>query len=284
VKASPEKPVIAQPAKPVSEDRNPVSPAGTFFRDTNGKEKGLGIDSITLSDPELKSAPPPAVSHEPIRLEGIAGNAQAAEKKGVPAPVVEKPAGTIDLEDLLFGDLEATLGSASSPAVPQASSPAPASSPAGLSGFDVSWNKPTPEPPGALDATATGFSETIHSQDTVQISPISIGGSSAPREIEAYKHPNDALDATVGMDERKKEPESAYGTPGKGSAGSQLDERSEKMFREQFDRAMKAFGEKNWKQAVHYLSIAAAIHPENTDVREKLREARDQKRKQEISA
>ena len=53
------------------------------------------------------------------------------------------------------------------------------------------------------------------------------------------------------------------------------------MFREQMDRAHKAVREKNWRQAVHYLSIAAAIHPDNADVREQLRVARAEKRKDE---
>ncbi|MCX7624743.1 MAG: hypothetical protein N2Z21_00795 [Candidatus Sumerlaeaceae bacterium] len=60
-----------------------------------------------------------------------------------------------------------------------------------------------------------------------------------------------------------------------------LDERSERMFREQLERGLRAFQEQNYKQAVHFLSIAAAIHPENQEVREKLRLARERKRQQE---
>ncbi len=60
-----------------------------------------------------------------------------------------------------------------------------------------------------------------------------------------------------------------------------LDERSERMFRDQYERGLKAFEAKNYKQAVYYLSIAAAIHPENPEVREKLRQAREFKRRQE---
>lgn len=63
-----------------------------------------------------------------------------------------------------------------------------------------------------------------------------------------------------------------------------LDERSERMFREQYDRAMKAYQKKDWKQAVHYFSIAAAIHPEDEDLRLKLRESRDRRRREEVSA
>lgn len=59
------------------------------------------------------------------------------------------------------------------------------------------------------------------------------------------------------------------------------DERSERMFREQWDRGLRAFQEQNYKQAVHFFSIAAAIHPENEEVRAKLREARELKRQQE---
>jgi outer membrane protein assembly factor BamD (BamD/ComL family) len=53
------------------------------------------------------------------------------------------------------------------------------------------------------------------------------------------------------------------------------------MFREQYDRAQKAMSDRNWRQAVHYLSIAAAIHPDNEQVREQLKQARAEKRKQE---
>jgi Flp pilus assembly protein TadD len=60
-----------------------------------------------------------------------------------------------------------------------------------------------------------------------------------------------------------------------------LDERSERMFREQWERGLRAFEEGNYKQAVHFLSIAAAIHPENQEIREKLREARERKRQQD---
>ncbi len=55
------------------------------------------------------------------------------------------------------------------------------------------------------------------------------------------------------------------------------------MFRDQYERATKAIGEKNWRQAVHYLSLAAAIHPENEQVREQLKDARTQKRTQEAA-
>jgi hypothetical protein len=54
------------------------------------------------------------------------------------------------------------------------------------------------------------------------------------------------------------------------------------MFREQYERGMRAMTDKNWKQAVHFLSIAAAIHPDSTEVRGKLREARDAKRKNQV--
>lgn len=67
------------------------------------------------------------------------------------------------------------------------------------------------------------------------------------------------------------------------SAQQKVDERSERMFREQLERGLRAFEEQNYKQAVHFLSIAAAIHPENQEVREKLRAARERKRQQESS-
>lgn len=60
-----------------------------------------------------------------------------------------------------------------------------------------------------------------------------------------------------------------------------LDPQAERMFREQYERGLRALEEQNFKQAVHFLSIAAAIRPSHAEVREKLRLARERKRQQE---
>jgi hypothetical protein len=123
-----------------------------------------------------------------------------------------------------------------------------------------------------------GGEDTIHGMDTVILLPSSDGAdatkTSSPVKPAAVPPPIQ-LEPVV--------PESFYvespspGTPPSGS----LDERSERMFREQFDKGMKAVSDQDWKQAVHYLSIAAAIHPSDDSVRAELRRARDQKAKSE---
>jgi hypothetical protein len=158
--------------------------------------------------------------------------------------------------------------------------------------------------PAPAKAKGPSPEDTFHEQDTVMLAPSS--------------HPDDQLDATKtiapvareqsdpaldvtkapGADAAQAEkPGAAPPEPGKqaaadesfyvasptpGVSGGQLDERSERMFREQYERGMRAMTDKNWKQAVHFLSIAAAIHPDSTEVRGKLREARDAKRKNQV--
>lgn len=67
------------------------------------------------------------------------------------------------------------------------------------------------------------------------------------------------------------------------AAAESLDERSERMFREQMDKARTAYNDQNWRQAVHFLSIASALHPENEEAKQMLKEARAEKRKAEES-
>lgn len=94
----------------------------------------------------------------------------------------------------------------------------------------------------------------------------------------------EALAATLGamQAESPDEPQAPAASAVTESSES-LDERSERMFREQMDKARKAYDEKNWRQAVHFLSIASALHPENDEARQMLKEARTEKRKAEES-
>jgi DNA polymerase III delta prime subunit len=55
------------------------------------------------------------------------------------------------------------------------------------------------------------------------------------------------------------------------------------MFSDQLDKARAAVAEKNWRQAVHFLSIASALHPEHEEAKQMLKDARAEKRKSEES-
>jgi hypothetical protein len=97
----------------------------------------------------------------------------------------------------------------------------------------------------------------------------------------------DALAATLG-DMQAQAPD---GAPADDPAGEQvaagstesLDERTERMFSDQLDKARAAVAEKNWRQAVHFLSIASALHPEHEEAKQMLKDARAEKRKSEES-
>ncbi len=62
-----------------------------------------------------------------------------------------------------------------------------------------------------------------------------------------------------------------------------LDDRTERMFNDQMEKARRAVSEKNWRQAVHVLSIASALHPEHEEAKQMLKDARAEKRKSEES-
>jgi hypothetical protein len=212
-----------------------------------------------------------------------------------PAPPTPlNPSGAIDLQAVLFGDKPAPAPQVSAPATP-AMPPSPEPAPIVLPSLDDI--KPSaPVTPAAThapapDETYGALADTFHSQDTIGLTD----------QTKAVTDDSLRLDGTVGFGPSSKAPidpaldvtktasnntpppqESFYGEAPK--SGSQIDERSEKMFKEQYERAQRAVKEKNWRQAVHYLSIAAAIHPDNEQVREQLKTARAEKRKQEVGA
>ena len=67
---------------------------------------------------------------------------------------------------------------------------------------------------------------------------------------------------------------------GKGVSPSRqkIEERNEALFADQFKKGRDAFEKKDWKKAVHYLSVASAIKPEVKEVEEMLSVARKRKR------
>lgn len=137
-----------------------------------------------------------------------------------------------------------------------------------------------------LAETKTGLStpppvladETLHGMDTIALNP---PGSQVPPA---------SMDETLPLTGSPVAPappspaDSVYvSSPAPGTGGS-ADERSEKMFREQYEKGLKAVGDRDWRQAVHYLSIAAAIHPDDEEVRTHLRNAREEKKRAENKA
>lgn len=226
---------------------------------------------------------------------------------------------TIDLSELLFGKLDPPSGASDAAAGPSDATrtSVPAGSPSARPASDetlnlsqsdrISLDLPADKSPAkASDETTIA---DLQNQETVQI-PV-LNEKLPPRVGEG--HPDDSLAATVALNDPNAETmasttlpassgapaapgadktasmaappraeEQSYYASAPGTGGS-MDERTERMFREQCERAEKALSEKNWEQAVRYLSVAAAIRPEDAEVTQKLRHAREQKRRQEAS-
>ena len=131
----------------------------------------------------------------------------------------------------------------------------------------------SPPPPSTTTPLAPLDEETLHGMDTLMINPPETPDSSpALDDTQTYITPPAVEPPPMPAGDNFYLSGGTPGTP---------DERSEKMFREQLDKGLKAVGERDWRQAVHYLSIAAAIHPEDESVRAHLRSARDEKKRSE---
>lgn len=97
----------------------------------------------------------------------------------------------------------------------------------------------------------------------------------------------DALAATLGaMQAQNPDDAPAPAAPqlDEAPASDNLDERTERMFADQMEKARAAMAEQDWRQAIHVLSIASALHPENDEARQMLRQAREERRKAEEGA
>lgn len=68
---------------------------------------------------------------------------------------------------------------------------------------------------------------------------------------------------------------------GAGASSKIMEERSEALFRDQYKKARDAFAQKNWQKAIHYFSVAVALRPNDKQVKENLRIARENRKKQE---
>jgi len=66
-----------------------------------------------------------------------------------------------------------------------------------------------------------------------------------------------------------------------GASSKIMEERSEALFRDQYKKARDAFAQKDWQKAIHYFSVAVALRPNDKQVKENLRIARENRKKQE---
>jgi len=122
-----------------------------------------------------------------------------------------------------------------------------------------------PMPAGGEDQTVMTNLSPGAAPGTPPATPSAAGPSRPPSQPTTPLPPVGGLDATA-----KLPPATApKGAPGAGE---------EALFNEDRRKGLEAFDAADWKQAVHFLSVAASIHPEDKEVCQKLQEARKQRR------
>lgn len=132
------------------------------------------------------------------------------------------------------------------------------------------------------------------SDKTISFDQLFGGGDTTPQPKPAPAPPpqpvsdmsiEDALAATLGA-MQEHSPDDApppAAEPLDASTSENLDERTERMFADQMTKARAAMDQEDWRQAIHVLSIASALHPENEEAKQMLRQARAERRKAEES-
>ena len=68
---------------------------------------------------------------------------------------------------------------------------------------------------------------------------------------------------------------------GAGASSKIMEERNEALFQDQYKKARDAFAQKDWQKAIHYFSVAVALRPNDKQVKENLRIARENRKKKE---
>ncbi|MGC8740164.1 MAG: hypothetical protein ACP5UB_01760 [Candidatus Sumerlaeaceae bacterium] len=275
--------VITPAQQPSKEMKSELPPASL----------GLDSEAQTLAD----SAPPdvPALQLEDI-LGGVSAAAeppvadvrppanadiaeQSREKRSQESPASQPPEPSslqpLELDSLALQLAEGELDGLSSPAarseIPPAGAPPTEDvstiiiSPPPPESSDASPRAQEPEETKTLKLQWKAQHEELAETKIIEL-PTSISQPAASQQEKAPSTPPPREQLTTET--------SPTGKP------KELDERSERMFQEQYQRGLRALEEQNYKQAVHFLSIAAAIHPENEEVRQKLRLAREKKRQQ----
>ncbi|MCX6999510.1 MAG: hypothetical protein NT106_04330 [Candidatus Sumerlaeota bacterium] len=99
------------------------------------------------------------------------------------------------------------------------------------------------------------------------------GAEATPSERVFQELSLESLGQVVAEGERA--PKKGQGVP---PSRQKIEERNEVLFADQFKKGREAFEKKDWKKAVHYLSVASAIKPEVEELEEMLSVARQRKR------
>ncbi|GIX45774.1 MAG: hypothetical protein KatS3mg130_2182 [Candidatus Sumerlaea sp.] len=284
----------------------PVSESGASA--PSPQESDKGSIELPLESDETEYAPqvpPRPLAEGPvIQLEDILGEKPA----GLSADVQAKEAEAETFSELPTIELpSAAPQSAPAEELPEPERPS-ASSEQGISFSAIAdgeldelsvmpakpAEKPTEETYHAQEPKPAPLTPTTGQQVAPSVPPTSIELDEALGETKAIPTPlsDENLEETrtlpsVGgaaaepSSPQPSEPSSYVVVSPGGAKDAQADDYTEKIFREQFERGIRAMEEGNYKQAVHFLSIAAAINPEHEEVRAKLREAREAKRRQE---
>lgn len=297
VPAAPPKPVVPAAPKAVSSDSVSFEDLGISFASDDdepppppkpapGKAEQATSEAYKYA-PEVveapTAAPQPASSPDAIVLTGM------SEPEAPKAEPSKTPLGAINLGDV-FSAASGSPAKTPPPEAPRQKAPEPTS----MQLDTVSFAVPSLDEPDDTKSQAVQTPAPIQEQedsislgDTITLDFLSETKTSysGTPSVTPPPPPPPATPAAKPVEEREQSPTASMPNvaPSFPSAAT-ADERSERMFMEQRAHGLQAFDQKNWKQAVHYLSIAAAIHPEDDELRVRLREAREQKRREEAGS
>lgn len=263
-----------------SDDEESVSEAPkkpfTHFPETEDSSN----DTVSIA-PSTPSAPPApqetsddTVSFEALGINFGGSEEPVKEEPIPPTPTSASPAAdnsasdTVNIDDLLSSMFKSVDTKSEPeetvviPPSPAPSQPAPAEEKSAdpfaslFAGMDAPSETPTPSSPEPAKPAAKSLDELM--AETIGI----------PMEAPTPASPAPVAENT------------AHLTP---PATESIDERSARMFNEQMVKARTAVEEKNWKQAVHFLSIAAALQPGDEEAQSLLKQARHEKKLSEES-
>lgn len=267
------------------DDNNPISSEKKFthFPEQNDETVSIGNTEVNIPAEEETIAvdSPDTVSFESLGFNfgGTSEEKPAVQPEPIvevppsPEPTVEPSAGTdtVNIDDLLSSMFK-SVESKPEPVVEPSPTPEPIETPTlNLDSITIPNVSPTPEQKAAKDDP---FAALFAGMDTTSPAP---SVEPTPPPTSSSKSIDDLMAETLGVGAITKN-ESPAPKP-----SESLDERSERMFNEQVTKARTAMEEKNWKQAVHFLSIAAALHPTDSEAQEMLKTARLQKKLSEES-
>ncbi len=160
-------------------------------------------------------------------------------------------------------------------------------------------------PPGAISLDATVLNGTQDEEGRVPESdegkleelPAGPPESSEDKEIQEKVIDMEHSEVAADADSETSSPDNAFikvnldtlsdvsgeddGMQGKPPSAGKIVKRNEALFQTQYRKGRDAFDKQDWKKAVHYLTIAAAIKPEVKEIKDMLAEARKNRRVKE---